>query len=189
MLGYIKGTVLQKRGSHLIVVTHDIGYRISIPARMASDVAIGGVCELHLYHYVRENSSELYGFFSVSELSLFEKLISVSGVGPKTALGILSVSDVDNLKDAIARGDAALLRGVSGVGTKTAERIIVELKGAITLSGEEILAPSSEDADIIDALVHLGYSASMARQAVTRIPRDTVSVQDRMKAALQSLAS
>jgi len=189
MLGYIKGTILHKSGSELLVVTQDIGYRISIPARLASEAAIGDVCELYLYQYVRENSLELYGFFTMDELSFFEKLISVSGVGPKTALGILSVSSVDKLKEAITHGDVAMLRGVSGVGTKTAERIIVELKGTIVMAGEGSRAQGSDDTDIVDALVHLGYSASIARRAVDRIPPDITAVQDRMKAALQSLAS
>lgn len=189
MLGYIKGTILQKSGSQLLVICHDIGYRISIPARNASDIVVGDTRELYLYQYVRENSIELYGFSTVEELSFFEKLISVSGVGPKTALGILSVSSVGKLKEAIACGNAVALRGVSGVGTKTAERIIVELKGTLAVSGEGNGEASDENNDMIDALVRLGYSASAARQAVDRIPRQITAVQDRMKSALQSLAT
>ncbi|MBI4250668.1 Holliday junction branch migration protein RuvA [Candidatus Uhrbacteria bacterium] len=189
MLGYIKGRILHKNGSELLVVANDIGYHISIPARLASEAADGDVCELYLYQYVRESSIELYGFFATDELSFFEKLISVSGVGPKTALGILNVSSIDKLKDAIAHGDVAMLRGASGIGTKTAERIIVELKGTIAMAGEGSRTQGSDDTDIIDALVHLGYSASIARRAVDRIPPDITVLQDRMKAALQSLAS
>lgn len=188
MLGYIKGTVLHKIGLQLLVVAQDIGYRISIPARDASEVVVGSESELYLYQYVRENSIELYGFLTMSELSFFEKLISVSSVGPKTALGILNVSSVDKIKDAIAHGDTAMLRAVSGVGTKTAERIIVELKGTIAMSAEGDAGPNSDDADIIDALVHLGYSTAVARQALDRVPHDIAAVQDRMKAALKSLA-
>lgn len=186
MIAYIKGTVIRRGKEKIIVVTQNIGYRIAVPEALRQKLSDGQEIELHLYQYVRENSIELYGFVSPSEVDFFEQLLSVSGVGPKTALSILNTSPVEKIKAAIARGDKIVFKGVSGVGVKTAERILIELRDRITGSIGETLG-AGDDNDIADALIRLGYSPAIARSVVQSLPDTLVGVEERIKAALKSL--
>ncbi|MBI3963930.1 MAG: Holliday junction branch migration protein RuvA, partial [Candidatus Kerfeldbacteria bacterium] len=147
---------------------------------------VGSPLELFTYQYMREDAIELYGFREMDELLLFEQIIGVSGVGPKLGLGVLSLASVPKLKAAIANGDAAQLTKVSGIGKKTAERIIVDLREK--MGGEGGLPQlHAEDVDAIDVLMRLGYTQVEAREAIRHLPEDVHGTEERVRAALASL--
>lgn len=191
MLATIRGKIILKELSAVIVDTHDIGYRVFVvPSFLASAVLEEPVL-LFLYHHVREQGAELYGFSTHEEYTVFSHLVSVSGVGPKTALQVFALAPVRDIVSAIGRGDADLLKKVSGIGTKTAERIVVELKSKFQFNA--IQNPSSpiatEDEDIIDALVRLGYAAHEARIAVRESDSGHSSTpEEKLKRALRHLS-
>ncbi|MCR4330264.1 MAG: Holliday junction branch migration protein RuvA, partial [Patescibacteria group bacterium] len=138
---------------------------------------------------VRETSLDLYGFLEQPELEFFEMLITISGIGPKSALGILSVAPIDTIKHAIASGDTSYLTKVSGIGKKNAEKIVVELRdklgGAHALDGTML----KEDADVVAVLQSIGYSVKEARDALKGISKDTVGTSEKIKEALKQLGN
>ena len=143
--------------------------------------------KLWTHQYVRENTLELYGFLSFAELDLFETLIAISGIGPKGALGILAIAPIDTLKKAIAAGDVSYLTRVSGIGRKTAEKIILELREKMA-GRSDVSAPElKEEADALDALISLGYSRTEAKDALADSPKEAISAEDRIKTALKKL--
>ncbi|MEK7619335.1 MAG: Holliday junction branch migration protein RuvA [Patescibacteria group bacterium] len=188
MIAFLTGTVAERGGASIVLEVHDVGYRLSVPESTLRTCAVGERLTLHVHYHQRDEAPELYGFQTKEELSLFSKLISVSGVGPKTALAALSVASPDGIAGAIARGDAGLLRTVSGIGSKTAERIVVELRDALA---REMVAHANgregSDVDLIEALVGLGYSPLDAQRALRSIPPECTDVSDRLKAALKGL--
>lgn len=141
----------------------------------------------HLYQ--REDTQELYGFLHYAELEFFEMLIQIPGIGPKGGLGIMSVAPLDTLKQAIASGDTSYLTKVSGIGRKTAEKVVLELRDK--LAGKGVSAVGSpelkEEADALDALMSLGYTQREAREALAVVPREVRGVSARVKAALKRL--
>ena len=141
---------------------------------------------LFTYTYVREDQLTLYGFSTLNELEFFDQLIGVSGSGPKSALAIMSVGSLEAIKAEILKGDVSLFTQVSGVGRKTAERLILELKEKIASSPEEMSSPSHTD--VIDVLMALGYSRTEARQALTAVPVDVKESDEKIRYALRSLA-
>jgi len=146
--------------------------------------------ELYTYQYVRETSIELYGFLTEQELSMFEILISVSGVGPKTAITILGLTSVDQLKAAVASGDIRILTKVSGIGRKTAERLLLELRDTFQAEARAngtVGAIPASDVEVIEALERLGYSTIDSRRAIELLPEDLTGTEQRLKAALKSL--
>ena len=128
MIAYLNGTIINKGKGFAIIRVSDVGYKVFLNPTMLAEIVVGQELELYTHQYVREDSLDLFGFSSVSELELFELLISVSGVGPKSALGVLSVAGPEDIKNSIMRGDSHLLTKVSGIGKKTAERIVLELR-------------------------------------------------------------
>jgi Holliday junction DNA helicase RuvA len=148
------------------------------------------IIELFLYHATREDASDLFGLTSIEELFMYEKLLTVSGIGPKTALNIFSTATVNDIRSAIVNGDPAILKKVSGIGPKTAERVVLELKnkmdgvvGVNMKSGEEL----SADADVIEALTSLGYSAGQAREVLSQISSELKDTAMKVKEALRLL--
>ncbi len=191
MIAYLKGRIISKRNSSVIIDVKDVGYQVAVGENLFNELVLGSETELYTYHHIREEASDLYGFKSAPDLEIFEMLLSVSGVGPKSALGVLSVASYDDVVQAILRGDANLLTKVSGIGKKTAERIVLELKTKIikvagngTASG---LEAASYGSDEIDALMSLGYSLSEARSALSSIPNDLTDSGARVKAALKMM--
>lgn len=189
MIISIEGTIEFIGEKYAIVKTgNGVGYKVflsedtirKIPEKDAN-------VKLWTHHYIREDTSALYGFLAFSELDLFERLISISGIGPKGALGVLGVAPVDTLKKAIAAGDTSYLTRVSGIGKKMAEKIVLELKDK--LSGKSaVTAPElQEEADVLDALVALGYSHKEARDALARVPSCMGDTSARVKEALKKL--
>lgn len=182
MVAFLRGTALLKTEDYLILDVHDVGYRIAVTKNYLAEVKIGDELELFLYHYIREDMNDLYGFKEAVELSLFEKLISVSGVGPKSALAILNLAPATALQQAILQGDDMMLTKVSGIGGKTAQRIILELRGKLAS-----LADASTYGEEVEALVSLGYSSSQARTALQKVSTDITDSSERIKQALHHI--
>jgi len=190
MIAYLNGQILAKSNNYLILGVNSIGYRLFIGESLRAEVKIGDKKEFYISHQVREDASDLYAFRNIVELELFELLLSVSGVGPKSALGVLSIASVDDVKEAVARGDAALLTKVAGIGKKTAERVVLELKNKLVKNLGS--GPSSFDlapglSDELDALMSLGYSLPDARFALQDLDPVLSDSGERIKAALKKL--
>ncbi len=185
MLSYIKGTIIAKLKDDLVIKIGDLGYRITVTPIVLAESQINTDIELYLHEAARENSIEHYGVKTLDELDLFESLLSVSGVGPKSALAILGVASTAGLRSAIAHGEVDTLTQVSGVGRKTAERVILELKskvGDISIVGGEV-----GGSDEIQALVSLGYSAAQARDALSKVDSAITDSGERVKQALKNI--
>lgn len=162
---------------------HGVGFRIHVLPRAQEQLSKNTAAVTIMTHlHVREDALELYGFLSREEVRLFEQLLTVSGVGPRMAMAVLSAASVQDLTQAIDRGRSSLLTKVSGIGKKTAERIIVDLRGKLA---EEETADDSLSA-VIDALVSLGYSSREAREAAVGTP-PSATVEERIKAALKRM--
>jgi len=184
MIGYLKGTIKNKTAKTLILEINGVGYTIFTTQVVREQSKVGQGLELYIYTNVREDALELYGLPTIEEIEFFKKLIGISGVGPKSALGIFEVAALNEIKKAISRGDASLLTKVSGIGKKTAELIIVKLKDKDLDIGSILETGSHGDA--IDALVGLGYSAADAREILTSLPPD-LPLEEKVKAALKKL--
>lgn len=165
-----------------------VGYKVFISQAVGKGLSAGSEAKLWTHLHVREDAMELYGFLYQAELEFFEMLISISGIGPKSALGVLAVAPIDTIKRAISSGDTSYLTKVSGIGRKTAEKIVLELKdkmgfGKVSFAGEEL----KDDADILDALVSMGYSQKDARERIRQIPHNIKGRDKRLKEALRSV--
>lgn len=190
MISFIRGRIINKGLNYAIIETHDIGYSVFVGETILNDLKIGAETELYTHHQIKEDASDLYGFKSLDDLELFELLLTVSGVGPKSALGVLSIATPNDIKEAIIRGDADLLTKVAGIGKKTAERLVLELKTKIMRIGGAAVTLNSAAAsgsDEIDALMSLGYSLSEARAALNLVDANINDSGARVKAALKQM--
>ncbi|MCI9371924.1 MAG: Holliday junction branch migration protein RuvA [Lachnospiraceae bacterium] len=201
MYAYIKGTIMEITEDNLVLEAGQIGYNIKISARTANALeGIGTSVKIYTYTLVREDTFGLYGFLTRDDLEIFKKLITVNGIGPKGGLAILSVMSADELIFAIAAGDAKAISKAPGVGARTAERVILDLKGKISL--EDTLTKNAavpadmhigsdagaEKNEAVEALTALGYSATDALRAVRQVvTSEDDSVEDILKAALKYL--
>lgn len=186
MIGSITGVVKHKGSNFIILETQGVGYKVAITPLLFAVLKSGQNLSLLTHTYVREDQISLYGFETLPELQFFELLLTVSGVGPKSALGIMSISSLEMIKSAIASGDAGIFTKVSGIGRKTAERVIVELREKMK-DESGIMPVALEHSDAVDALVALGYSQQDARSALKKIPPDVTNLQDKVKHALKGL--
>ena len=193
MIGKLTGTYGGTTAEGAVVIeVNGVGYVARVPLFAIDTLKVPGVVvSLFIHTAVREDAIDLYGFPAEDELLFFKQLMSVSGIGPKTALGILNVSDVQTLRRNIAAGDAGALTKIFGIGKKSAERIVVELRDKLALEQTargELTGTGSTDSEVIEALIALGYSASEARTAIKELPRDG-SVNERLSAALKNLGT
>ena len=189
MIAYLKGKIIFKNENFIILLSGSVGYKVFM---LSCQNKIDDETEFFTYLNVKEDSLALYGFMSYQELELFEHLISISGIGPKAGLGILSLADSETIKIAIAKGDSNILTRVSGIGRKTAERVVLELRNKFSsLENDEILQEKSKEindhTDAIEALVSLGYSLSEAKKAIAEIPSEIKDVSEKIKMALKEL--
>lgn len=186
MIALLTGIVREKTAKSLTLVAGAVGYEVYCLPLLLEKIKVRDELTLYTHQYVREDALELYGFATSAERSFFRLLISVTGVGPKSALTVMSLTTLDELEAAIVQGDAGLLTKVSGIGTKTAARIIVDLKGKIA-SGSDAGSRTSVDGDAIDALVGLGYSVREAREALRQVQDAKLSSGQKVQAALKLL--
>ena len=182
MIATVRGRVIARGVDHVVVEANGVGYKVFVPRHPSGDEVL-----LHTHHVVREDAQLLFGFESREELALFELLISVSGVGPKAAIAILSVSRPVDVASAIAAGDAATLAKAPGVGKKTAERLIVDLRSKMGRIALGPAGPDIPDADeAVTALRVLGYTVSEAQAALRGVPAASkASTEERLAAALR----
>lgn len=202
MYSYIKGILAEIAENNIVVENHGIGYEISVPGQVLDYLpSIGEEVKIYTYHYVREDAILLYGFLTKEDVGIFKMLIGVSGIGPKGALGILSVLSTDDLRFAILGDDAKAIAKAPGVGAKTAQRVIIELKDKLSLEDafEQKLANQAKTAEknpavgvkneAVLALTSLGYSQSEAWKVLQGIEiREGSQVEDVLKEALKQMA-
>ena len=203
MISYIRGTLAEKNEDSAVVEAHGVGYQIFVPVPVLSELPpLGESVKIYTYFSVREDGMSLFGFLSRQDLAMFKQLIGVNGIGPKSALGILSALRPDVLRMAVASGDAKTISRAPGVGPKTAQRIILDLKDKIrpedVLAGgleeslavpEEISGVGQAGKEAVEALTALGYSAAEAAGAVKKVKiTEEMTAEDVLKGALRHLA-
>jgi Holliday junction DNA helicase RuvA len=184
MIASIRGTVVERGSDHVVVDVHGVGYKVFVPRHPSREEVV-----LHTHQVIREDDQSLYGFETRDELALFEMLISVSGVGPKAGMALLSVARPAEIAAAIASGDTAVLARAPGVGKKTAERLIVDLKGKVSrvAGGPAAVTALIGADDAHAALVALGYTAAEAAKALEGVPaKERASTEERVAAALRT---
>jgi len=194
MIAQIKGKLIEKTPTFVVIDCGGVGYQLNISLNTFSKIGNDENCLLFTHYVVREDAHLLYGFKEKSERELFRQLISVSGVGSSTAMMILSSLSPDETKTAIISGNVNVLKSVKGIGLKSAERIIIDLRDKIGKStdGNEIFSPSSNNTikeEALSALVMLGFSKMPAEKALTKIMAETPSltVEELIKRTLKSL--
>ncbi len=188
MIRVVNGVVIgQGKGYVIIELGGAIGIKVFAPEPTLAQAREGDVVSLHTYLQVREDALTLFGFTEEDELAIFEQLLSVNGVGPKVALSTLSTLTPDALRLALANEEPAIIARVPGIGKRTAEKIVLELKDKVAppTSGLESLSRITEvDSEVIEALISLGYSVVEAQRAVQTIPSDAETVEERLRLAL-----
>ncbi len=198
MFSYISGPVAEKGPNYIVIDVNGVGFKVftSLSTLQDTSVLLGEKATVYTYLYIKEGIMDLYGFSTKEELTLFELLISVSGVGAKGAVAVLSVAPPQKLALSIVSGDIATIKQASGIGTKTAQRISLELKDKIQSEnmavsegfGEQIaIGDSSIYGEAVSALMVLGYSASEAQKAVSAVDLSTTDVEEIIKQALKKL--
>ena len=200
MFAYIKGTIEYKRGNYIVVETGGVGYKIFMPLSSIERVGqAGSETKVYTYLYIREDNMSLYGFLTHEELGMFELLITVSGVGPKAAISLVSAIPPSKFSLAVITDDVKTLTKAQGIGTKMAQRVILELKDKIKKEqlsvagggiGEAAAAGSdnSRVAEAISALMVLGYTALEASRAVSAVYSDEMDLESIIKSSLKGLA-
>ncbi len=199
MIAAVRGRLVGRGPDFLLIELGGVSLRVFAPTNVLSEAgAVGDEVKLHTHLYVREDQLALYGFLNPTQLSLFEVLLGVSGIGPKGALGILSAAPVETLHMAIAEGNTDLLTSVPGIGKKTAARLVIELKGKLDIAAFIGGTPTGGGAvtsiysEALDALTGLGYSAAEARTALQGLPTgdaDPASTEEAILYALRHLSS
>ncbi len=184
MIASLTGIVRGRDTRSVTLDVHGVGFRVFTLVRTIDQCQLNSTVSFMTMLHVREDALELYGFLEAGELRLFERLLTVSGVGPKVALGVLSAAPVADLEKAIEQGQATVLTNVSGVGKKTAERIIVDLRGKLNIddSGDTSLST------VIEALVQLGYQPREAREAAVTTSSE-LTIEKRIAAALKHIGA
>lgn len=189
MISSLRGTI---RHTDLNSVTLDVGgvgYKIFVPTDIALDAIEGEEMSLWTYLAVRETALDLFGFLDRELLSIFELLITISGIGPKTALGILNVATPQMLRQAVAQDDTSYLTKVSGIGKKNAEKIVLELRDKLPTTKEDGETDMQGEADALEALVSLGYNERDAREALKQVPKEVEHAAERVKEALKLIGN
>lgn len=188
MIASLTGTITHKGDRYLIIEVAGIGYKVYSTLEILKEHPPETSISVWTHHAVREDTEDLYGFTDRAELDLFELLIGVSGVGPRSALAIVSLAPPETLKKAIASGNIEYLTKVSGIGRKIGEKIIVELKDKIGLMPE--LGDGSgmaEEADVVEALKAIGYKEREAREVLRKVPNTITDTGEKIKEALKIL--
>lgn len=188
MIGYLSGKIISARPTKVLVDVNGVGYLVNISINTFEKISDKDFVSLHIHTNVKEDSISLYGFYSESEKEMFELLIGINGIGPKLAVGILSGIQVNELKIAIQSGDVSRIIAVPGIGRKTAERVILELKSKVDLITEKGVKeiPFSIKNEAVSALTTLGYNYKAAENAVRNILNENgnISLEDLIKKAL-----
>jgi len=190
MIGLLKGTIEILQRPFVMVDVNGVGYRVLVADTVYAKLSLNEKIKIFTYTHVKEDALELFGFLEAEDLSLFESLITVSGIGPKTALNIFSFGARKDIVEAIVKGDISFFTSVPRLGTKNAQKIIIELKdkmgGAVDLdlSGKDFI----ENAEVVQALKNFGFSVGEAQKAVREIKTQGLSLDQKIKLALKALS-
>ncbi len=188
MIGILKGVVEEVDPDSITVMAGSVGYRVFCLASMLSIARRGATVTIYAHTHVREDDLALYGFQTKRELSFFKLLLLAPGIGPKSAMGVMAIANVDTLIRAIASGDVGFLTKVSGIGKKTAERLVVELSARIKRDHPELMgAAPTAHGDVISALIALGYTPQQAREAAGDLPESIADPEEGIRTALRAL--
>jgi len=197
MIAYLRGKIINKSNNSFIIDINGIGYRVLACSLFYNQVKINEETDLYVYQQISQGQMgqqalALYGMSNLDELEFFELLISVSGIGPKTALGVMDIASINDIKNSILEGDPSLLSQASGIGKKTAERAVLELRNKIgdiaaSISGTQRAQTSSGEE--LDALIALGYTMQQAREALVKVDPQIQDSSERIKIALRSLGN
>jgi holliday junction DNA helicase RuvA len=188
MIGYLEGKITFRGERYIILDVAGVGYKVFVNLGTLKKTSGGNEkTKLWTHLYQREDTIDLYGFSESSELQLFETLIGVSGVGPRTALAVLGVAPSDTLRRAIASGEVSYLTKVSGIGRKTAEKIMIELREKFGKAHSDTAGEFREEKDALEALEALGYSVKEARDALKEVPESIKGMNEKIKEALKIL--
>jgi len=187
MIGHLEGNVTAVRAGFAIISVGGVGYKVFATREMLATLKPEKETAFWTHLAVCETILDLYGFSTEEELRLFELLLTVSGIGPKSALAILDVALVETLRSAISTGNASYLTKVSGIGRKTAEKIVLELKEKIGVGSESGAAALHHDEEALEAMRALGYSQSEARDALRKVPPEIEKSSERLREALKIL--
>lgn len=192
MIAYLTGKIIHKDIKYAVLMTESgVGYKVFTTLETLGQNDIGGTVELWIHTVVREDALDLYGFSDKKSLDFFELLITISGIGPKSAIGILSSTTVQSIVEAVVSGETAYLTKIAGIGKKVAEKIVLELKGKVTGDfGEDsaVHRTSGSDVDALEALKSLGYTHKESKDALDSISKDIKGSGEKVKAALKALA-
>jgi len=189
MIAYLSGKIIIEKPGFLILDVDGIGYKVFISQLFENGQrkTYNGSTNLFIYQNIREDTNDLYGFATFEELDLFEKLISVNGVGPKAGLTVMSSADPDRIISAILSEDLSFFKAISGIGNKVAAKIILDLKSKISgLDGSGVISQADLGDDVVDALVSLGYKQIEIQRALTKIPSDIELPEDKIRWILKN---
>ena len=190
MISHLSGKALHTTDKSVTLDVSGVGYLVYTTTDTLFQINSLGENTVHLWTHmsVRENAIELFGFFNIEELEFFQMLIEISGIGPRGALGIIGMGSVDTLKNAIASGDTGYLTKVSGIGRKTAEKIVLELRDKLSLRGHSAESGTlRSESDVAQALMSLGYQQHEIREALKDLPPTAIDTNSRIKEALRIL--
>lgn len=193
MIAHIRGLVEEKFGTNGVILdVSGVGYEMLVPVPDYESCVLGEERKFYTYHQVRENAEELYGFSSLVAKKLFELLISVQGVGPKAGIAIMSLAEAEEVRNAIANGDVAFVAKASGVGKKSAERVIVDLRDKVGIPSrygatevKNIGGKTEEPDEALDALIALGFPLKEATTALEKVDK-SLPVEERIRLALKN---
>jgi holliday junction DNA helicase RuvA len=190
MIASVQGRIQALRSQAVIIQVGGVGLLVRVPESVLAGAKAGQFVELYTHLYVRESELALYGFDTEEEHDIFVTLLGISGIGPRTALAVLSTFSPEVLRGAISQGDVGMLTRIPGIGRKTAERMMLDLKDKVGVpreSGWSMAAMREGDAEVINALTSLGYSLGEARDALASVPSEAEALDERILAALRSL--
>ncbi|MFA7663113.1 MAG: Holliday junction branch migration protein RuvA [Patescibacteria group bacterium] len=186
MLAYLVGKIVSKGERQIVLSTGPLAFEIAVNDFLINAINLDQEVKIYTHLHSREDALELYGFLTQDEKEFFRLLISISGIGPRSAIGILSITTPDKLRQAISQEKAEMLTVVSGIGKKTAERIIIELKGKFKNFNPGV--EGSVDSELFEALIGLGYKANDIRQVVQNLPAGEMTLSEKVKLALRNLS-
>lgn len=190
MIAHLRGKVEEKFGNSITIDVNGVGYEMLVPMPDFESVNLGEEKKFYTYHQVRENAEELYGFLSLAAKKIFELLIGVQGVGPKAAIAILSLAEAEEVRNAIANGDVAFISKASGVGKKSAERVIVNLSDKVGIPSRygatevKFTTNATVNDEALDALIALGFPLKEAMSALEKVDA-SLPVEERVRLALK----
>ena len=189
MIGSLKGKVDLKSGTTIIIDVHGVGYKAQVSSEVLNKAIVGQEIKIYTYTHVREDVLDLFGFSSAEDLKLFEQIIGISGIGPRTALNIFSIGTRDGISEAIIKGDVEFFTQVPRLGRKNAQKLIIELKGKLgSLEDLDLSAEADgQSNEIITALKSFGFSVGEAREAIKNIDKKVQTIEEKVRLALKYL--